>query len=313
MDDNRIDMPQSAEVKFKRASRALKKGDLDSAYQIFKDLYINNPSVEVTLMYFRALYELEYVEEGIELAEKHSDIFSNGDAFMHDYIKLLINANQFIKAEAMIGRAEKISVEEVGEHHIVQLKNALDKCRYQYEKARKAAEETIIKQLYSIADASLIEQMNILSESTSFSNPQINEAYKQILVNPFANEITKTMAINYLLEKESDATVSIKWFGENRQLALETIDKIDDNQTIQSLTHELQDKLVNNPSLYQLIQQELTVHMMLVYPYIDEVVKDKEKWLEFYLDQYDPNYEKDSVNENSEMAQWFETLSNPIE
>lgn len=313
MDDNRIDMPQSDEIKFKRASESLKNGDLDSAYQIFNDLYINNPSVEVTLMYFRVLYELEYVEEGIELAESHPDIFYNGDTFMHDYIRLLIKANQFIKAEAMIGRAEKIPVEEIEDHHFVQLKNALEKHRCQYKKVRKAAEETIIKQLYSIADATPIEQMNILSESTSFSNPQITEAYKQILVNPFASEITKTMAINYLLEKEEDATVSINWFGENRQLALENIDKIDDNQTIKSLTHTLQDKLASNPSLYQLIQQELTVHMMLIYPYINEVVKDKEKWLEFYLNQYDPNYESDSVHENSEMAQWFKRLSNPIE
>jgi hypothetical protein len=256
---------------------------------------------------------MELFEEAFNLAEKHPQWVEENETILTAYILTLIKVRDFLKVEALMMRhrkSEKLT-EEVEEF----LNSTLKEERLYSEKEQRITQEDIVQKGYSIARFPLIEQLHILKETDKLSFDQQTQVLEVIASNPTVSQLIRSSALLLLSQynvSESMEKINFLWFDEKKSICLKRIEPIEKNQTVQSLHQILEERLENNPSLHEIVSQELDLQIIQLYPYIDEIITIPELWVEFYLSKFS-NYSIDYSNYPAEVVieleKWFEKLS----
>lgn len=307
LDDNRIIFPQSEEQIMKQALKAREHKQLDEAIDLVRAAYQTKPTRRITLLYFDLLFEKQKMEEAYVLAEKHEEWFLSDNLYCTKYIETLIKAKQFIKAEALINRLVKKTKQSViSDECISYLQEDLEIARKDYNDCRKKKEIRIIQALSTLYTLSPPQQRELVHESRGYTSSAIQLAYQQALINQQTDELAKTLILDEMLKQGRQGEIVLDWFGEKRSLSLQQLEGFDDKPIVRRLMEKAEKDFSDNPSLAQLIQGELIIHLSMLYPFIEEVVTDEDDWLLLYLQQYGDGH-ADEVP--LEMHKWFDKLT----
>lgn len=193
-------------------------------------------------------------------------------------------------------------------------KNCLEEAenkRLQEEKKHKH----LLKQSFSIGDKSYSEQADLMQTLEQVPLEIYLQAAKIMLVNPFVNGLIKATLIEGLIANECSEVIKINWFDQDRQIIPTQLKPLAENQTVETVKKIIEEQVaIHNPSLFQLINEEFNLHVILLYPFIEEVITLPSIWVKLYQQKYD--METSTIIEESEeqknMATWMDRLNQQL-
>lgn len=310
---DRIEFPDQYDINMKKGLAAVEAGQWEEAEELIGRAYQLRPTAESNYLYFTVLTERGYFEEAVQLAEDMLTYYSGDDALYSLYIEAVIKSGQFLKAESLLLDEIKRSGQEAGERWQRQLDD-LNQIRREAALGKEKQDRALERRLYSLAEYTPLEQLDILKEAGSLPQKTSTKAYYSLLVNPFVSQIAKTFCLLALLEEGEKATAHLMWFGEDKEVDLSCLQPFEKHPRVVELHNLLQEKLYKAPQQMEMIHQELNFHLMQLYPFIEEVIQDSCFWLELYIDRYIHSSAENPAEsgEERDMLEWFRKLTQNI-
>lgn len=306
---DRIEFPDQYENNMKKGLAAMQAGQWQEAEELIGRAYRLRPTAESNYLYFTVLTEQGYFEEAVQLAEDMLTYYSGDDVLYSLYIEAAIKSGQFLKAESLLLDEIKRSGLETGERWQQQLDD-LNQVKREAALEKEKQDKALERRLYSLAEYTSLEQLEILKEAGRLPQQMSIKAYYSLLVNPFVSQIAKTFCLLALLEQGETGTADLIWFGQDKKVDLSRLGPFEKHPGVVELKNLLQEKLYKDPLQMEMIHQELNFHLMQLYPFIEEVIQDSLFWLELYIDRYIRSSAENQVETKVErdMLEWFRRL-----
>lgn len=311
----KIDFPKNYDLYLKKAMSYFKIGNMEEAIPYFAKAYQLKKEDKINTFYTTALYQIGSYQEAKQIAEEKLTFYQNEEQLYAFYTSILIKAHYFEEASDIITKEQhRIGKPKNSEVWETLAKNCLEDTenkRLQEEKKHKY----LLKQSFSIGDKSYSEQADIMQMLEQVPLEIYLQAVKIMLVNPFVNGLIKATLIEGLIANECSEVIKINWFDQDRQIIPTQLKPLAENQTVETVKKIIEEQVaIHNPSLFQLIKEEFNLHVILLYPFIEEVITLPSIWVKLYQQKYD--METSIIIEESEeqknMATWMDRLNQQL-
>lgn len=311
----KIDFPKNYAMFLKKAMQQFQAGNIEEACAYFNSAYSIKKEPMVNTMYVSALYQLGDYQKAKEIADDNKELYQQDENLSGFYASLLIKNHLFVEAERIIQK--HLRQEEAQEVNPVwetaQLE--LEKERNKVNKEKEARQQELVKDILAMGGKSFEYQSSLVKQMGELPTELYTFSAKNILSNPFVNEIVKSTVLEGLIYQQSQEEYVLFWFNEQRVVIPAQVTSIEENATVKQLTALLSEQLEDvNPTLYQMLLQEINLQFLLLHPYIDEVITDAESWLNLCLKRYDLSTSIYIEETNSSVvSEWIDRLSREIE
>lgn len=289
----------------------MQAGQWHAAEKLFRSAYQLRQTAESNYLYFTVLSELGRFQEAVQLCEDWMAYYTEDDILYSMYLEVVIKSGQFLKAESLLLDKIKTSTGELAREKWQKQLDDLNQFRQEVIYEKEKQDKILEKRLYSLFEYTPLEQLEILKEVNSLSQKTLKKAYYSLLVNPFVSQLAKTFCLLALLEQGETATADLMWFEEDKKIDLSQLEFFEKHPIVQELQQMLEEKLYKDPLEMRMIYQELSFHLMQIYPFIEEVIHDSHFWLKLYIDRY-THHSEENIYKNKEeikMYEWFERLT----
>lgn len=311
-----INFPKNYQAFLKKAMQQFQEGHLEEACQLFQTAYSIKKEPMVNTMYVSALYQLGDYQQAKEIADDNKELYQKDEDLYGFYTSLLIKNQLFVEAERIIQKhllhQEQQEVNPVWE--TAQLE--LEKERYRVEKEKEIRAQELVKNIFAMGGKTFDYQSSLVKQMGELNGELYSLSAKSILSNPFVNEIVKSTVLEGLINQNRREEFDLFWFKEKRVVIPAQLTSIEANQTVKQLMTLLREQYEDvNPSLYQMLMQEINLQFLLLHPYIDEIITDVNTWLDLCLERFDSSITT-QIKEDSQrqlMSKWIERLGQEIE
>lgn len=282
---DKINFPLNGKVYFQKGIEAFERGDRKEAVDCLdKAMHYSNSS-EVNLYYAFVLSVYEEYEETLKVMNQMKDFYFENEKPASFYTEMLIKNENFIEAEHLIQNYQLNLTAD--EQLWKKLDAALDAERRLYNNKEKARKEELVKSLRILHEESSIVQSNKIREAEILELPALQEIAPLILSNYQIDAKVRRAYLELLARKNDENHYSFLWFDQIRKICPAKIETFDGLAIVHKLKNLLKEKLSKLPDLFYLIDTELTHDLLLLYPFIDEVIKDLDFWLDLYIVKFD--------------------------
>lgn len=312
----KIDFPRNYEAFLKKAIAQFQEGNVETACDYFKSAYTIKQEPMVNTMYVSALYQLGDYQTAKKIADEKKEIYEKDENLYILYTTILIKSHLFVEAERIIqkklAQASELEGRPLWETAQLELNNE----RFKQKKEKEKRDQEIVKNVLSMGSQSFEYQSALVKQMTELDVDSYLFSAKSLLSNPFVNEIVKSTVLEGLIKQNCAEEFELYWFKQKRTIVPSQTTSLEKNETVHSLLTLLSDKLEDsNPSLYQMLLQEINLHCLLLHPYIDEVITDPQQWLTLCFMRYDSNSMNECEDhlESEKMTQWVDFLNTEIE
>jgi len=311
MNDNVIEFPNNDKRYIRLGTEALENNELEMAIWYFEQAYKIEPSGEVNFLLVSALSEDNQTSEALEIANEQMDFYKNNENYNMTYVSLLISNQMFDEAREIIdgkltGDFESRNVSEW--HRIHQfLVNEESKIQEQIEEYKN----NLVKKLYSLNALSIDEQLKIVDNAEILGLNQLQRIAPFVFKGPNIHHFAKVGFLQHLIKKQDNSTYDFEWLHRKRTFQPTHLSLFNEHELVTDVQNQLANRLEKNPSLKEIVSNELNYHLMLLYPFINEAVTDKNLWVELYIDKFQ-NKESSLENldqESLKMKKWQDYLS----
>lgn len=282
---DKISFPLNGKVYFKKGTEAFERGDRKKAIDYLEKALDCSKSSEVNLYYAFVLSVYEEFEETLKVMNQMKDFYCDNEKPALFYTEMLIKNENFLEAEHLIQtyQMNPIADEDLWE----KLAGELDAERRMYNNKEKARKEELAKSLRNLqADSSIIQSKKI-REAESLNLSTLQEIAPFILSNYQIDAKVRRAYLELLARKKDKNHYSFLWFDKVRKVCPAKIETFDSLEIVHKLKKLLKEKLSKLPDLFYLIDTELTHDLLLLYPYIGEVIKDLDFWVDLYIVKLD--------------------------
>lgn len=312
----KITFPKNYELYLKQAMKYFNSGKMREATEYFKSAYSLKQDRKLNTFYVTALYQIGEYTEAKKIAEDKIDFYKSEERLYTFYTSILIKCHYFIQADSIIKKKLKetnnTQSQELWKTLELDSENEKKKVRQDEEKKNSA----ILKNALSMSNQPFEQQLHYMKDAEQLPMSLFIKAARSLLSNPYVNEIVKTSCLERLVLEKVEESFSFGWFGEQREVIPSGILPLKKMRVVQKVSEGLTEIENDNPTLYQSVVQEASIHFILLYPYIDEVIVSPSIWIALYLKRYDPDFEE-SLFESSEEAQkmedWMDRLNDQIQ
>ncbi|SEK64683.1 hypothetical protein SAMN04488700_1987 [Carnobacterium iners] len=312
----KIEFPKNYETYLKKAIDSFDLGNMKEAILFFEKAYAIKQELNINSFYVTALYQNGQYKKAKIIADKEINYYKSEDNLTLFYVTILIKGHFFIQAEKIV--KEKLSQTNDSDLKWHSQLESIEKEKEQVRIQNEKKNETITKNIFSMGNQSFEKQTHTLKEAKELPLPQFIKAASSLLSNPYVNSIVKTTTIEYLIDRKVENAIILEWFGEQRVIKPIEMLPIAKTRAVQEIELILKETIENSdPILFEVISQEVNLHFMILYPFIDEVIKSPSEWVTLYLKRYNQLHEG-SKDEKESVAQkkiekWMYRLNEEIQ
>lgn len=311
----KIIFPKNYEHYVKKAMTAFQDGKMEEALPFFREAYQLKQEEKVNTFYVTALYQTGRYQEAKQIAEDKLAFYEKEEQLYAFYTSILIRGYYFLQAEAIIkkqlGRKDN-QVDRVTWQSLMGFSKE-EQQNMQLKEEKRVKE--IMKRATTISDKSYHEQSILLNELESVPTKVYLKVARLLLMNPYVSGLIKTSLLERLVNEQVNEALVISWFEEERTINPAKLLPIKQNKAVKEVTALLEEQLaMDNPSLFEVVIQEAHVHFILLYPFIEEVIKVPSVWVHLYRKNYDQNYQKQHENQTEEVVafEWMTRLNQEL-
>lgn len=311
----RIDFPKNYELYLRKAVHKFQEGNMVEACTYFEEAYAIKQESSINAMYVSALFQLERYKEAQEIAEDKLELYESDDSLYSLYTTILIKNHSFKEAELIIQRKLSQLNQTANKEVWHTAKYVLEHEQNRHKQNEKKRNQELLKEILAMGDQSFEHQAALIKQMQEMSNEWYTLGARSVLRNPFVNEIVKTTVLEHLVREGVTEEFEMYWFDQRRFVVPADQSSLEENKRFKEVVHLLKEKFEDdNPTMYQALLQEVNLHFLMLYPYIEEVVTDASKWLGTCFNQYDAYFLNLVENDpdNQIMKTWIQRLNEEI-
>jgi len=311
MNDNVIGFPDNDKHYVRLGTVAFENNELELAIWYFEQAYKLNPNGEINYLLVSALLENERNSEALETANEQINFYMNNASYCMTYVYLLISNQLFDKARGIIEKRLKDTFDSRNITEWNTIYQFLDNEESRVQEQIKKLKNNVMKKLYSLNVMTVDEQLKLVDEADILDLNQLQEIAPIIFHGPYIHYFAKVGFLQLLIERQDNNIYNFEWFQRKRSIQPNRLSLFNNHEIVIDLRNKLAQRLEKNPSLKEIVNAELNYHLMLLYPYIKEVVVDRDQWIELYVDKFQnkkPSLE-DLDERTLKMKKWQDYLN----
>lgn len=290
---DQIEFPKNYGTYMHHAMSALQSGNYEKAIELLKKAYAIKEENSLNVLLVSALFHNGQVEEAMDLAENKQTFYTTNDKRVLLYVELLIHNHQFLLAQKFIDERTK-DPSGIYADNWKTLQETLLSLKEELEKKRKALEEERIKKLFSLASALPEEQFAIIQDAHLMRTENLVKAAPSVFQNPYVHPIARSGFLSLLISRKVDQKYTYSWFGQTKDIHPVHMTAFEDTYMVQKLLDETEELFIQNPSLIESVKNELNMILLLLYPFIEDVIKEEglKIWIQTIAEMVDPSLER---------------------
>ncbi len=308
----KIEFPLNGQTYLKQARALFVEDKLEDAIRCAKKAYELDQETETNRFYVHLLATAGKFEEALEIMNLEKEYYKSDEYYTSYYVNLLIKNNKFIEAEYLIQKYKKNAE---GFHAIDWniLEQELINKRNMFNLEESQRNIQTKKSLAKLEQYPLMEQARYIHEASNLELSDLQELAPLIISNSNISGDIQRGYLEVLVQKRDSHTYLFPWFGEMRKVCPADLLEFEDIPIVRELTPIIEKKLHKHMDLHLLVKMEILNGLLLLYPYVEEVVTDLSFWIDSYITELDDlqvtNIERISVNqEQQEMKKWIKKL-----
>lgn len=313
--NNTINFPNNYQYYIKQATQKMKTGAFQEACFNFEKAYELKQDKETNILYTTTLYQIGNFKKAKEIADDKRELYIKDEELALFYVSLLIETNHFLEADRIVQKKRKSKESAKREKWLV-LENQLEQERILQQAEQVKKEKKVFEEMKNIGEMSFEHQSSIVKQISKWSTDRYLNAAKRILADENVNEIVKTSILEELIARQVTETVELTWFHKKKSLALSHLSRLENNSTVLAVKKKAEEQLgERDPVLFQVLEQEIMLHFIFLYPYIEEVVTDPAKWVELHMQKLFNNSQEDRMADQHAilMQSWMDKLEQKTE
>lgn len=300
-----IEFPRNYHMYMKKAMTCLQSHDyekavnyLDKAYQLKKDDQLN-------ILLVTAMLQSGYPKQALALAEEKLSYYEAYEKRMLIFVELLIENGQFLRAKRYINdylnkglEGYKESWNKLDE----ELANRSDEVRNQ----KKQREDDLMKELFSLASLTPEEQFALVDQADTLPTDKLRVVAPSVFTNPYVHVLARSSLLSVLIDRDDNQEYGYEWFGSMKTVNPSKINRFEEHPRVTSMSRKVSEQLEQDPSLMNLVLNELKLILLLSYPFIDEVITEEmeQVWIDSVIASLDQS-EGGQLNLSDEEKQFI--------
>ena len=313
---NRIEFPLNGKIYFKKGVEAFELGQQTKAINYLGKAFDSTGNNEVNLYYAFVLSVYQKYEEALAVMREKKEFYMASENHASFYAEILIKNNLFLEAEYII---QKYQFDPATEHNKswIRLEKELENIRKQYNLELEADKAKLKQSLRELNNYAPIIQAKKVEEAQALTLAELQELAPLILTNYQVDGKARRAYLELLIQNEDKKHYSFLWFDDIRTLCPNELKPFGEWKGIKKIQELLEKKLAKRPELYYWIEAEIIHDLLLLYPYIDEVISDIHFWTDLYIQDLDV-FDRNEINrvaltkeekKMKEMVTYFHQLS----
>lgn len=310
---DKIEFPFNDRMYFEQAVESVEKNDFETALEYIEKVYVNDKGNVVNHFYTVILYTLERFEEALEIADQRKDFYYQDEKHTVLYTTLLIKNQLFLEAEVLIQEhIENTYSMYYSEWQNLEKELSLERelVKFKLEREKKATK----RELIALESYSPMKQAEIIGNAEELELEDLQETARIIFANPHVTGMTKRAFLELLINKQDPNDYVFPWFNEQRKVVPCQLDVFEQSPIVNQVHKLLETKMQKFPSLFEIVNVEMINDLLMLYPFMDEVVTDVDYWVDAYINYFDASNQLDinptsQTTEEEEMAQWIDRLN----
>lgn len=283
---DRIEFPLNGKIYFKKGTEAFQQGKEEEAIKYLDKSFEYTRNEEVNLYYAFVLSVYRRHEDALEVMNRTRNFYINSETHASFYAEILIKNNKFLEAEYIIQKY-KLNPATVHGESWEKLEQELNDDRELYNLEEEARKKEVIRSLRELEKYPISLQYKKVGNAEALDLLDLQELAETILVNYQLNEKIRRAYLEILIRHKDEKTYSFLWFDQIKTVRPSELLMFGELPIIHETKDLLDEKLDKFPDLYFSVEVEIMNDLLLVYPYIDETIKDLDFWIDLYINKLD--------------------------
>ncbi|MFO8069830.1 MAG: hypothetical protein R6U02_07680 [Alkalibacterium sp.] len=313
---DQIEFPKNFNMYMTQVMSCLREGNIEKAIIHMKKAYAIKEEESLNILLVSSLLQMGHYQEALERANEQIHFYESDEKRLLIYVEVLIENRQILQAEKHI--KDSLSNPSVKYKDTWnRLKEKLDQLKREQEENKRKAEEKTVKELYSLASLNTLEQFSKIEDIYTLPNDKLEKVALQVFTNPYVHPLVRATLFSLLAERGIDKQYSYLWFDEKKEINPGDTTAIEDNPTVKELTNVMNEKLMQNPSLHQLVKNEIDALFLMLYPFEEKVMeKDAiEDWVESVIRAIEPDFSTQDKTDNKKskhIDRWIKKIHSEL-
>lgn len=309
----KINFPLDSVAYLRKGKSFLREGKNEEALDSIKKAYGLNSDIQTNLFYAMMLSRFERYEDALEIMDQEKSMYVNDEIHAIFYTKTLVKTQRFIEAEYIIQKY-KHDPKRIDERTWENLEQDLIDEREKANLEASVRRERIKKSLRELEQYSHMVQVRKVRNAEILDLSELQEVAPIILVSNDISGTVQRYFLELLIHNGDQNVYSFQWFNQLRTVCPAELPKFDEIELFHVVLEAIGEKLTKYPDLKDRVTIEMMHDLLLLYPYIEETIKDVDFWVDAYISELDFfNHVKIkrivATEEQQEMMKWINYLN----
>jgi hypothetical protein len=301
---DQIEFPKNYGTYMHHALSALQDSDYERAITHMKKAYAIKDENSLNILLVSTLFQNGQVNEALDYAEEKESFYLTNEKRLLVYIELLIYNYQFLLAQKLLDdEVRSATSENLASWQT--LRDTLEQKKLEAEKERQQTEIERMKKLFSLASLTPDEQFAMIQEADEMKTDNLIQAAPSVFQNPYVHPFARSGLLSVLIDRKVNQSFSYTWLNEDREVIPASMSTFEDHPVVLDTYSEIEESFISNPSLKVLVEQEVKAVLLMLFPFIDEVIQKEDISAWIYTIAEGIQLEQDAVVQVSEEKQAY--------
>lgn len=283
-----IDFPLNNKMFLQKAINSLENENFEEALKYIAKAYEIDQSMWVNYTYTSVLYNLDRPKEALEIAIEQKETYLKHERYRLLYTLLLVKNQLFLEAEVLV-QDNLNSIHSQLQDEWEKIANELRVERDLVNMEIKISNNRTKSKLKMIGEYSRAEQNEIIRKAHLLDLKDLQEVAPQLFLSPYTPQLVKNAFLEILVKKGDKSSYTLSWLNQHKEVVPKDLLVFESNRIVSNIDEFLEDKLQELPSIAEIVKMEFLNDLLLLYPFIDEVITDVDYWLDNYISYFDVN------------------------
>lgn len=283
---NKIQFPLDSAAYLRKARLLLQEGKNKEALNFIEQAYELDKDIQINVFYAFMLSRFERYEDALEIMIEEKSIYMNSENHATLYTEMLIKTRNFIEAEYIIQKY-KTDPAMIDMYTWANLEQALAEERERASLEASVRREKIKLSLRKLEQYSHMVQVSKVREAEILDLSELQEVAQIVLVSTNISGTVQRYFLELLSNKGDQNLYSFQWFNQIKKICPVDLPKFDEVKLVDEISEEIEERLAKYPDLKIRVEIEIMHDLLLLYPYIEETIKDIDFWVEAYIRELD--------------------------
>lgn len=277
---DQIEFPKNYAIYTSKALEYLQINEFSKAITLLKKAYALKDEENINVLLVSALFQNGEINEALEIANEKEEFYKSNERRLLVYVEILLANQHFLHVRKHIDTFISLSHSPYHEAW-VKLENELELKIEEADRKQRNKEENLVKQLFSLASVSQEEQFNYINQAEALSTDKLQKVAPSIFNNPYIHPLARTSMLSLLIERKDRTHYTYTWFDKTKMIVPSKLQMFEEHERVRSILKKAQRFFEQNPTLSELLLNELKFVLLSLYPFIDDVIarEKEEEWI----------------------------------